>query len=303
MPAVLCPRCGGDCDVVRFSGQASWQLSLPPMTASRRAWRSGCRPSAPDHRSPAADGLGHRRQPLSPRSPRSSSSSRARTRSAHLLDRCRELPTSPLTFRAAGTSLSGQAITDSVLAVLGDAWNWARIEADGGAPPRAPRHDRRRMQPPPRYPTAARSAPTRPRSMPARSAASSTTTPAACAAASAQNTYHTMEALRFMLADGTVLDTGDADQPRRVPPEPCGLLNEIDAMAREVKADEALRRAHPPQVPHQMHHRLQHQRFRRLRRSDRRPGPSDGRLRRHARLRLRGQCSAPCRNTPTRPPR
>src|SRR5690606_19496969 len=28
----------------------------------------------------------------------------------------------PLTFRAAGTSLSGQAITEGVLAVLGDGW-------------------------------------------------------------------------------------------------------------------------------------------------------------------------------------
>jgi D-lactate dehydrogenase len=29
----------------------------------------------------------------------------------------------PVTFRAAGTSLSGQAISDSVLIVLGDNWN------------------------------------------------------------------------------------------------------------------------------------------------------------------------------------
>ncbi|MFO7703761.1 MAG: FAD-binding protein, partial [Halopseudomonas sp.] len=29
----------------------------------------------------------------------------------------------PVTFRAAGTSLSGQAISDSVLIVLGDHWN------------------------------------------------------------------------------------------------------------------------------------------------------------------------------------
>jgi D-lactate dehydrogenase len=32
----------------------------------------------------------------------------------------------PVTFRAAGTSLSGQAISDSVLIVLGDNWN-ARV--------------------------------------------------------------------------------------------------------------------------------------------------------------------------------
>ena len=37
----------------------------------------------------------------------------------------------PLTFRAAGTSLSGQAITDGVLAVLGDGWRKVAIEAGG----------------------------------------------------------------------------------------------------------------------------------------------------------------------------
>ena len=37
----------------------------------------------------------------------------------------------PVTFRAAGTSLSGQAISDSVLLVLGDNWNGREIRADG----------------------------------------------------------------------------------------------------------------------------------------------------------------------------
>src|SRR5690606_11454659 len=38
----------------------------------------------------------------------------------------------PVTFRAAGTSLSGQAISDSVLIVLGDHWN-GRDVRNGGA--------------------------------------------------------------------------------------------------------------------------------------------------------------------------
>ena len=37
----------------------------------------------------------------------------------------------PVTFRAAGTSLSGQAITDSVLIVLGDRWQGSTISDDG----------------------------------------------------------------------------------------------------------------------------------------------------------------------------
>src|SRR5690606_33470220 len=37
----------------------------------------------------------------------------------------------PVTFRAAGTSLSGQAVTDGVLAVLGDGWRRMEI-GEGG---------------------------------------------------------------------------------------------------------------------------------------------------------------------------
>src|SRR6476646_1184626 len=36
----------------------------------------------------------------------------------------------PITFRAAGTSLSGQAVTDSVLMLLGDNWRDCSIGAD-----------------------------------------------------------------------------------------------------------------------------------------------------------------------------
>ena len=37
----------------------------------------------------------------------------------------------PVTFRAAGTSLSGQAISDSILIVLGDQWNGHDIREEG----------------------------------------------------------------------------------------------------------------------------------------------------------------------------
>ena len=50
-----------------------------------------------------------------------------------LLATCAELET-PVTFRAAGTSLSGQAITDSVLVLLGDNWRRCEIGEWGGHP-------------------------------------------------------------------------------------------------------------------------------------------------------------------------
>ena len=46
-----------------------------------------------------------------------------------LLAACAQVAT-PVTFRAAGTSLSGQAITDSVLMLLGDGWRGCTIGVD-----------------------------------------------------------------------------------------------------------------------------------------------------------------------------
>ena len=39
----------------------------------------------------------------------------------------------PVTFRAAGTSLSGQAVTDSLLVIAGNHWKKAVIERNGAA--------------------------------------------------------------------------------------------------------------------------------------------------------------------------
>ncbi len=58
-------------------------------------------------------------------------------------------------------------------------------------------------------PSAARSAPIRPRSTPARSAASPPTTPAACAAARRRTATRRCSRCALILADGTLLDTGD----------------------------------------------------------------------------------------------
>ncbi len=98
-----------------------------------------------------------------------------------LLAACRRYGT-PVTFRAAGTSLSGQAVTDSVLAMLGDGWGGIDIAADAATIRLQPACSA--VTPTAGSPaSAARSGPTRRRSTPARSAASPPTTPAACAAA------------------------------------------------------------------------------------------------------------------------
>ena len=155
----------------------------------------------------------------------------------YLLEVCRAAGV-PLTFRAAGTSLSGQAISDSVLAVLGDSWNWAKVE-DGGErfrvrPGMIGAECNRRLLP---YGRKIGPDPASIDSCKIGGIVNNNSSGMCCGVA--QNTYHTMDALRFMLADGTILDTGDQTSRAVFRQSHSALLNEVDAMAREVKADEA----------------------------------------------------------------
>lgn len=114
----------------------------------------------------------------------------------------------PVTFRAAGTSLSGQAISDSVLIVLGDNWNGRDIR-QGGAQIRlqpgvigaqanawlAPYG--RKIGPDPASINACKIG-----GIVANNASG-------MCCGTAQNSYHTLAGLRLVLADGTLLDSED----------------------------------------------------------------------------------------------
>ncbi len=99
-----------------------------------------------------------------------------------LLEHCRRLRI-PVTFRAAGTSLSGQSVTDSV---LHSARRWLARACRSG-PARRPsvcnRGSSAALRTASSRPSVARSGPIRRRSTRPRSVASPPTTPAACAAA------------------------------------------------------------------------------------------------------------------------
>ena len=89
----------------------------------------------------------------------------------------------PMTFRAAGTSLSGQAVTDGILVEVARHWRTVKVR---GRRRRGSGRSRASSAPhvnTPSGPTAPRWGRTRPPSTPARWAASSRTTRAACAAA------------------------------------------------------------------------------------------------------------------------
>jgi D-lactate dehydrogenase len=126
----------------------------------------------------------------------------------HVLQHCAELGT-PVTFRAAGTSLSGQAVTDSVLVLLGDGWRGISVSADasrvslqpgviGAAANRRLAPLGRKIGPDPASIDAAMIG----------GIAANNASGMCCG--TAQNSYKTLASMRLVLADGTVLDTRDA---------------------------------------------------------------------------------------------
>ncbi len=114
----------------------------------------------------------------------------------------------PVTFRAAGTSLSGQAISDSILIVLGDQWNGHDIRAEG-----------RQIRLQPGVIGAQANAWLAPRGYkigpdPASINACKiggivANNASGMCCGTAQNSYHTLAGMRLVLADGAVLDTED----------------------------------------------------------------------------------------------
>ncbi|MGE8045584.1 FAD-binding and (Fe-S)-binding domain-containing protein [Pseudomonas monteilii] len=144
-----------------------------------------------------------------------------------------------LTFRAAGTSLSGQAISDSVLIVLGDQWNGRQIR-DNGAQIRlqpgvigaqanawlAPYG--RKIGPDPASINACKIG-----GIVANNASG-------MCCGTAQNTYHTLAGLRLVLADGTCLDSEDPASVAAFERSHAPLLAELARLGRETRANTAL---------------------------------------------------------------
>jgi D-lactate dehydrogenase len=145
----------------------------------------------------------------------------------------------PVTFRAAGTSLSGQAITDSVLIVLGEGWQGSFILDDGRLISLQPgiigAEANRRLAP------FARKIGPDPASIGAAmigGIAANNASGMCCG--TAQNSYQTLASLRVVLADGTVLDTGSSDSRAVFAAARPSLLADLATLAREVQADTKL---------------------------------------------------------------
>ncbi|VVP01073.1 FAD-binding and (Fe-S)-binding domain-containing protein [Pseudomonas fluorescens] len=145
----------------------------------------------------------------------------------------------PVTFRAAGTSLSGQAISDSVLIVLGDNWNAREIRGQGtqirlqpgviGAQANAWLAPfGRKIGPDPASINACKIG-----GIVANNASG-------MCCGTAQNTYHTLAGIRLVLADGTRLDTEDAASVAAFRASHGDLLERLATLSRETRANAEL---------------------------------------------------------------
>ena len=145
----------------------------------------------------------------------------------------------PVTFRAAGTSLSGQAISDSVLIVLGDNWNGREIRNGGeqirlqpgviGANANAVLAPfQRKIGPDPASINAAKIG----------GIVANNSSGMCCG--TAQNSYKTLAGLRVVLADGTVVDSEDAASVAAFRQSHATLLEQLAELGRETRANTEL---------------------------------------------------------------
>jgi len=145
----------------------------------------------------------------------------------------------PLTFRAAGTSLSGQALSDSVLVLLGDGWQGISVSADastitlqpgviGAAANRALAPLGRKIGPDPASIDAAMIG----------GIAANNASGMCCG--TTQNSYKTLAGLRLVLADGTLLDTRDAASRAAFAAQRPELVAGLSELGRSVREDESL---------------------------------------------------------------
>ncbi|THB79723.1 MAG: FAD-binding oxidoreductase [Desulfobacteraceae bacterium] len=145
----------------------------------------------------------------------------------------------PVTFRAAGTSLSGQSVTDSILVRLGRGWDHFRIYDNaqrirlepgligGNVNRRLARFDRK-IGPDPASIDSAKIG-----GILANNASGM------CCGVS-QNSYQTLESIRLVLVDGTIVDTGDDLSVSSFQHTHGGLLNQLANLRETVLADTAL---------------------------------------------------------------
>lgn len=145
----------------------------------------------------------------------------------------------PVTYRAAGTSLSGQAITDSVLMVATHNWKNYWILDDGLKIKLQPGITGARanifLQP---YGRKIGPDPASINAAMIGGIASNNASGMCCG--TSQNSYKTIADVRIVLYDGTILDTADESSKKNFTEKHPEIIQEITQLRDDIKADEVL---------------------------------------------------------------
>ena len=146
----------------------------------------------------------------------------------------------PVTFRAAGTSLSGQAVTDSVLLLLAGSWKRHEIR-DGGEritlEPGVIGAEANRFLLP--YGRKIGPDPASINHCMIGGIAANNASGMCCG--TTENSYRTVESMNIIFSDGTLLDTADPASRRAFSESHRGLIEEIVRIREDIRGDEALR--------------------------------------------------------------
>ena len=145
----------------------------------------------------------------------------------------------PVTFRAAGTSLSGQAVSDSILVVASHGWKKLQVLDNGAAI---------RLQPgvigaeanAALLPYGRKIGPDPATINSAMIGGIVNNNSSGMCCGTAENSYQTLKSLRLLLADGTLLDSGDAASVAAFRVSHAGLLAQLAALRQRVLDDSDL---------------------------------------------------------------
>ena len=155
-----------------------------------------------------------------------------------VLTECEQLEL-PVTFRAAGTSLSGQAISDSVLIILGSTWKKYRIFDDASKIALQPgiigsfanlylSSYNKKIGPDPASINSAMIG----------GIAANNASGMCCG--TAQNSYKTLAGMKIIFYDGSVLDTTDSSNRESFIKKHPDLINHITELSSKVKSNNEL---------------------------------------------------------------
>lgn len=145
----------------------------------------------------------------------------------------------PVTFRAAGTSLSGQAITDSVLVVAAQGWDSCTVAPDGSTVTCGPGIRGKRINEI-LAPYGVMFAPDPASKATAMVGGIIANNASGMNCGTHANSDRILKSLRIILADGTVLDTADPDSRACFAESHSLLIEEIEAIRDAIKADPAM---------------------------------------------------------------